>query len=332
MGTIAELLATRPTDAQVMAAAAQCVRANTPPVGIIGLSDPNALDTRVIDLCADAGAEMVRVEFHWSQIQPVPGGPYQWAPYDAMVGKCIERGLGILGIATYLPNWLGTNWAVIDAQWQLFFQALVARYAPFGVHMWEVFNEPNLTGYGWLPKTSDVPEIHAEDYAGAYTLLLARANVILRATDPQGMIVLGGLASDNHGGVPFEPYMTEVYRLGGRNCFDVFAFHPYGYQNNFAAARARVDAFLSTVSDTPPVWFNEYGWTDWRRMNMNRYPTAATNPMMAVFRDRVHCDALFWFSLKDYSSKWLAPTFGLCDYNLKKRPGFTTFKTLAGTA
>jgi len=123
--------------------------------------------------------------------------------------------------------------------------------------------------------------------------------------------------------------MSFIYGAGARDCFDVFAFHPYGYQNKFAAARARVDSILAAGRDTgKPIWFNEYGWTDYGEMDMGVNDSPDTNPMMAVFGQRGEADALFWFSAKDYSSKWGTPSFGLADFKLAKRPSFYTFKYL----
>jgi len=109
----------------------------------------------------------------------------------------------------------------------------------------------------------------------------------------------------------------------------VMAFHPYGYQNQFPKARARIDGILTQFGDqNKPIWFNEYGWTDYAEMDRNRNNTVHTNPMMAVFDQRNSADALFWFAAKDYSGRRNAPTFGLATFDLKKRPSFDTFRAL----
>ncbi len=325
--SLLQLLASRPTEATIRAATSLGRRSATvAPTGIVGISDPNAIDIRVIDLCAEVGAEMVRAEFHWSQIETSPD-VYNWSPYDAMVARCVAKGVGILGIVTYLPNWLPPDWAVVDQRFVSFATALVKRYAT-QINFWEVFNEPNLTGYGWLGKPTDPgwSGVKAIDFVGAYTLLLARFNKVVRGNDTSALVVLGGMANHNASTsyASMESYMAEVYRLGAADCFDIFAFHPYGYQNQFAAARQRVNTVMGV--NVRPVWFNEYGWTDWRKMDKVAYPTSATNPLIATYENRVHCDAWFHFCMKDYSSKWGTPTFGLCDHNFGKRPGFYTFK------
>ena len=229
---------------------------------------------------------------------------------------CNAAGVNVVGIITYIPQWMPSDWAVIDAQFQVFAAALVERYAKSGVHHWEIFNEPNLPGFGWLVKG-----VRPEAFVGCYTLLLARANRIIRQWDPAGVVVLGGLSPD---GMAPERFMAELYRLGGKDCFDVFAFHPYGYQNKFAAANARVRAIMAAGGDiaSKPIWFDEYGMTD-----VSQQSAIIEN----VFKDRHNADALFWFSIKDFRSS--GSTFGLVDNGYARRSGFATFERLrAGRA
>ena len=326
---MADVYTSRPTTTAIRQATADCTLGTAPKAtGIIGISDPHAVNPKVIALVKETGVRWVRAEIIWSDVQPTPSSKYDWSKYDAMINGYHQAGINVLAILTYIPRTMPGDWAQIDAQFQGFATAAVKRFAPKGVHYWEIFNEPNLPGYGWLVKG-----LNARDFLGAYTLLLARANKAVRDNDPLGTVVLGGLASDNPGGIPAEDTMKFIYDAGARYCFDVFAFHPYGYQNNFQAARARVDAMMSAGQDTgKPVWFNEYGWTDYSKMDMNIFKSVDNNPMMAVFKQRNQADALFWFSVKDYSSKWGTPAFGLADFYFRKRKSFWTFKYLVNQA
>lgn len=321
----ADLGQSAPSEGSVVEATAECSRTGVDiPRGILGISDPNAADPAVAQLIAETGVGWVRAEFHWSLIEPVPGGGYRWEAYDRMVQDYNARGIRILAILTYIPEPLQRlDWAEVDARFRAFADAAVARYAPRGVHHWEVFNEPNLPGYGWLASGANV-----EAGLRGYALLLARANAAVRARDPRGVVVLGGLASDQHRGLGMERTMAILYGLGAGPCFDVMAFHPYGYQNRFGEARARVDAMLATHGDSGiPVWFNEYGWTEQDAMDLARNPDASTNPMLAALSQRGAADALFWFAAKDYSRRRNTPAFGLATFDLQKRPSFQTFRS-----
>lgn len=288
---------------------------------VLGISDPHAADPDVIDLIAQTGVKWVRAEFHWSQIEPVRGGPFRWGKYDRMVAAYGARGIKVQAILTYIPEDYGTDWGAIDQGFQRFAKAVVSRYAKRGVHYWEVFNEPNLPGYGWLNKRAD-----AQQNLAGYAMLLARANAAVRAHDPRGVVILGGVASDQHRGLPLEKTMAILYDLGAGKCFDVMAFHPYGYQNQFPKARARVDRVMARYGDgNKPVWFNEYGWTEQKAMDLARNGNRTNNPMLAALGQRGSADALFWFAAKDYSARRGTPSFGLATFDLEKRPSFETF-------
>lgn len=323
---LADIYSSRPTDEMIREATAECKRGSvTPPTGVTGISDPHTLLPDVVQLISETGVKWVRAEFHWSLIQPFAASDYyNWHHYDRMVDGFNSKGINVAAILTYIPRHMPQDWAEIDLQFQQFASAAVQRYAAKGVHYWEMFNEPNITGYGWLPKY-----LNPRDFLGAYTLLLARANKIVRSHDPDGVVILGGLASYNNRGVQAEEIMKFIYDRGGKDCFDIFAFHPYGYQSKFPAARARVESIMSAGNDPgKPVWFNEYGWTDYEAMDMAENDEDWNNPMMAVFAQKHEADALFWFSAKDYSAKWGTPTFGLADFNFEKRNSFDTFKQL----
>lgn len=292
------------------------------PKGVLGISDPHAADAAVVNLIAQTGVKWVRAEFHWSKIEPMAGEGYRWDAYDRMVQAYQQRGIRVLGILTYIPDTQPRDWALIDVAYRRFATAVVKRYAVRGVHHWEVFNEPNLPGYGWLTRSQNV-----KANLSAYTLLLARTNQAVRRNDPKGIVVLGGLASDQKRGITAEQTMQVIYDLGGKNCFDVMAFHPYGYQNRFPEARARVEAILAAGKDGgKPIWFNEYGWTEQAEMDIKINPDSGSNPMLAALKQRTSADALFWFAAKDYSAKLGTPEFGLATFDLRKRPSFETFR------
>lgn len=302
---------------------------STPEDGIVGLSDPNTVQGTVIDLVEDSGVRWVRAEIHWSVVQPDPGGALDFSAYDSMIAAYRERGVQVQAILTYIPPAYGQDWDEIEAGFERFATEAVRRYASQGVHHWEIFNEPNLTGYGWLSEGEAVRENLPN-----YVRLLAIGNRVVRDEDPDGFVLIGGIASEQHRGLALEETMDVVYGYDAGDCFDIMAFHPYGYQNRFADARNRVQETLDAHGDgDKPVWFNEYGWTDYRSMDLSVNDTVATNPMMAVFDQRDTADALFWFSAKDYSRRASAPTFGLADFDGNKRASFDTFKALvAGDA
>ena len=161
--------------------------------------------------------------------------------------------------------------------------------------------------------------------------LLSITNEVVREVAPASFIVVGGLASEQHRGLSDEQTMDILYGYGAAPCIDIFAFHPYGFQNRFAEARQLVQDVLDAHDDgDKPVWCNEYGWTDQASMDLAQNPTVESNPMLTAFDQKDVADAFFWFSAKDYSSQLGTPTFGLADFNLNRRPSFATFQYATG--
>ena len=149
----ADFSSTEPSESTIRAATAACVKTSAPvPAEVLGISDPHASAPEVINIIADAGVNWVRAEFHWSLIEPVSGGGYRWEPYDRMVRAYMSRGIRVQAVLTYIPDSQPRDWSQVADAFYDFVAATVDRYAPMGVHYWEIFNEPNLPGYGWLSR------------------------------------------------------------------------------------------------------------------------------------------------------------------------------------
>jgi hypothetical protein len=137
---------------------------------------------------------------------------------------------------------------------------IVSRYAPMGVHAYEVWNEPNLVNF-W-PSGVNATE---------FTEMLRAAYPVIKAADPQSTVVLGGLSGNDY------PYLEKLYDAGAKPYFDAVGVHPYtGIDPNscwkdYGQTRNSVWAFcgLSEVHASmsargdgdKPVWATEFGWS-----------------------------------------------------------------------
>jgi len=279
-----------------------------PAKGVIGISDPYLTDPKVAALAGDLKVPWVRAEFAWSEIEK-PDGTYDFSKQDAMVASLRGAHIRILADINYIPKNL-TDWNVIGAHYEKFLTALVKRYQG-QISYWEVFNEPNLPGYGWLTTGVD-----AKAYGNQYIGALALTNTVVRSIDPGAVIVLGGLSAQ---GVSATDYLKGIYLAGGKDCFDVVAFHPYGYQNKFKDALALMQGTLDAVGDSgKPIWLDEYGTTD----EVNRAAILAN-----AFKDAKQADGFFWFSLKDFSQR-PDKMYGLVGYDYSPKPAYAEFKQL----
>ena len=108
-----------------------------------------------LDAMVAAGMTWVRADFYWSAIE-LQRGKFSWAATDAFVARgalartsspCdagLHAGVGSLGSDRQVP-------AENPVDYATFVGKLAARYAPMGVHAWEIWNEPNVSVF-WAPR------------------------------------------------------------------------------------------------------------------------------------------------------------------------------------
>jgi len=188
---------------------------------------------RDLDAVVAAGATWVAVPVDWPSIEIRPG-VYKWdengeGGLDRTVRMARERGLEVYGTIAYSPVWArpagctsGKCPPVDPALYADFAGRVARRYAPQGVHTWQVWNEPN-NFHAWSPK----PDV------AAYTRLLKAAYAAVKEADPVATVAAAGLspAGTQPDGKRISPldFLAGVYAEGGGGYFDVLAHHPYSF-------------------------------------------------------------------------------------------------------
>ena len=119
---------------------------------LVGDTDPATLD-----LVKASGAGAVRLFVEWSTIEPNNVSPdrYNWAGYDTIFKGVSERGLQMIAVVERCPTWAcsrpeGPIRGERVQDFIEFMSAMAARYgkAPYNVHYWEFWNEPDSTSTG----------------------------------------------------------------------------------------------------------------------------------------------------------------------------------------
>jgi hypothetical protein len=184
--------------------------------------------SRELDHVKAMGARWVRVSFDWSTLQMHGPKTYNWTPADRVVAAANRRKLYVLAVVSYTPGWArppGTDAAYPPTNvdhYAKFLHAAAKRYAPKGVHRWEIWNEPNISSM-WKPVPS----------AKKYTALLRAAYWALHSADPKAVVVAGGLspAADarNHSQIAPYTFLRKIYEYGGRGAFNQVGLHPYSF-------------------------------------------------------------------------------------------------------
>ncbi len=302
-----------------------------------------------LDTIKNLGAQWVRVDLKWTEIQN--GGPtsFDWSRHDATVATATSRGLKVLLIPLGAPTWarqpscasLGDTCTPADASSFATFTTQAAKhYASLGVHTWEIWNEPNNTVF-WKPKPNAVQ----------YTQFLKAGYTAIKSQDPTATILAGSTAPEADDGANIDPrtFMQTIYAQGGKNYFDAYAHHPYCYAGAFdcpntvaawSAWSQMNDTSLSLRSimaangdSDKKIWLTEFG-----APTGGNDGSAVTEAKQAQMATDAYNDArslpwvgpIFWYSLVDRgTSTDREDWFGLIRADSSHKPAYDTYKSLA---
>ena len=317
------------------------------------------LTTR-LDHIVSLGITWLRFDADWSYIQPRTSTDFDWRTLDSIINAAHSKHLKVLPILDFTPRWARSSDCASNAcapsdpaQFAQFAAAAAARYAPLGVHTWEIWNEPNINRF-WQP---------APD-AAAYAKLLTAAYASIKKVDPAATVISGGLASaDTHNGniAPIE-FLNSMYQNGAAGSFDALGFHPYSFPVpasypkpwNAWQQMANTNPSLLSVMEkhgdgAKKIWITEYGaptngpgaGADENSYNLSQGPDHVSEALQAyIIVDAVKeiqkaswAGPLFWYT---YVDRGVDPStnenfFGLLRYDGSPKPSFDALKQLLGT-
>lgn len=330
---------TAPTPAGVPGSSVGFAQAYSP------LWQPAADLARDFDAIAATGAKWVRFDFMWGVVQSNGRDSWDWSTIDRGVNAAKARGLKVLATLAYTPPWARPAGATSD-KWAptnpddfvRFARAAVARYAPQGVHAYQIWNEPN-TGF-WSPKPDPV----------AYTELLRRSYPAIHEVDPQATVVVGGLAAvgptldwEAAGGAELSAYrfLTRMYAAGAAGYFDALGQHPYGIPggprepgtwNAFGQTPALHDLMASKGDGAKKIWGTEAGYyTGTGPHGVNEAKQAEyISDYVTLWTQRSYTGPIFIYSLRDRSTDASASedNFGLLKVNFTPKQSYTTLSNV----
>jgi hypothetical protein len=298
------------------------------------------------------GDSWVRIDLPWDGIQPYDSSTtYDWSRFDKLVAAADERGLKLLVTVVDPPIWArsaacSANEACEPASPQAFadFAAMAAkRYASYGVHDWEIWNEENLGSFN-----------DAQNPEQAYTTLLQDTYIALHRTDPQAVVLLGGLGMidtvSTRQWIGAYEFLSGVAQHGGLGYADAIGVHPYvwPYLPPTAPKYAMIDdsarsleSILSRYGKSSlPFWITETGApttgagaaaTDASPLTAGATHVSeawqaqiATTTVVVATSDP-HIRALFWYSDVDLPNSGMY--YGLRTTSGADKPAFAALKT-----
>jgi hypothetical protein len=304
------------------------------------LQDNDADLARDLDGMAATGARWFRIDFYWPTVQD--GGPnsWDWSSTDRVVRAAIARGLEILAMPAYSPTWARPPGSpdhhppLNPDDYARFVTAAVKRYAPLGVHTWEIWNEPNTAAF-WPPKPDPA----------AYTTLLKPAYAAIKAADPTAVVVTAGLATglDRSDGTTLSArtFLRQAYDAGAKGSFDAVGLHPAAFPampldphvwNSFYNTPTLYQVMVDHGDGAKRIWGTEFS------APTGNAPTAGTNrfqfdSLVAGYRAWIawpFTGPLLWYSWRDSGTNQfdLEQNFGLLANNGAPKPALLAFDSV----
>ena len=307
------------------------------------------------------GVGWVRLDLAWDDIQPVSQSSFNWSAFDRIVTEANARHLSLLPILDYTPGWARDSSCGSDkcapanpSQFAAFAAAAVSRYAPLGIHTWEIWNEPNITVF-WQPAPNPT----------RYVTLLKATSAAIRSIDPGATLVSGGLSPSATTGGNISPvdFLTAFCQQGGQQVVDAIGFHPYSFPVP-PSYKADWNAWQQ-IADTPSnlagvlashgaagkkIWLTEYGaptngpgvGATSSDLKLGQSPdhvdealqaTLATDSV-AMASKSTNIDALFWYSYQDLGTNAgnTENFYGVRRFNGTPKPAYAALQQAIGAA
>jgi polysaccharide biosynthesis protein PslG len=302
----------------------------------------------------ELGVTWVRYDFEWGLIQANGSSNFDWSGTDRVVKTANKYGIGTLGTIAYSPAWArltacSSDFACAPADpnaFGIFAGQVAARYAPLGIHSWEIWNEPNITGF-WKP----APNVDS------YVAILESAYANIKKADPSAVVLTGGLAaaSDENDNISSVTFIRILYELDIKKDFDAIAFHPYTYPavasypaswNNWQQINVIRQLMIDNGDGDKALWLTEYGaatggpgnahdtiqlenfvfGNDY--MTENAQSDIVYDALLTYSKLSGSVGPFFWYSLKDNGTDKNTPEnfFGLLRFDGSKKPAYDVYR------
>jgi hypothetical protein len=261
------------------------------------------------------GGRYVRIDVTWSYIEPVPG-VYQWSYYDAVMADIKAAGLEPIMLLAYGNTGYGSPTAYdpppVIRDYSNWAWRVARRYsaAPYGFHVFEVWNEPNLSAF-W----------HGAPSASEYAALLGDAYTALKDADPKSVVLSAGLAPSG-----MTAYASSLYAAGARGHFDGLAIHPYVGEGTNSIEDVRA-VMVANGDAAKRLWATEFGWSSWVTPgNSEALQASRFTQFGAYWRTVSGHGPLIAYTHRDTTAPGAEGAFGLTRLDGSRKPAWTAFR------
>lgn len=310
----------------------------------------NLADLGLAYLVNDMGLDWAKGYVNWGTVEPEQGD-LQWVDPDNIVKAYGDQQLKILLRVHGVPAWARPADTALShppndmADFAAFMTALVERYKG-QVAAYEIWNEPNLD-YEWGYQPPD-PAVYAEMLKTAYT--------VIKKTDPEALVISGGLATTGEGSETAYgdlKFLQGMYDAGAKGYFDALGSHPYAYgrapdeTDPWGLSLARVvdqhEIMQQNGDGDTPIWITEAGWVLQNSWDLDEHETIGVTPeQQAEYLTRAYAKtrqewpfvrALFLFNLDFSTVPWYPAAepmrwYAILNPDRTPRPAYTDLRQM----
>lgn len=301
---------------------------------------------RYLDGVRDAHAGWVRFDVNWNVIQYRGPSEYNWEPFDRVVRGITTRGMRVLAGILYTPPWARASGTSSHSpptnlrDYAAFVKTVVRRYAPMGVHAYEIWNEPNIASF-WGPSPDPV----------RYTELLKLAYAAIKGLDPSATVVSAGLSPHGwygeHDAQRMNPltFLQRMYAAGAAGSFDALGWHPFAYPwgsayagwsawSQMARTKPSARSIMRSHGDAKKrIWATEFGYptgSSSRSVSETRQ-ARLLEQAYATLTKRSWAGPAFVYSFQDIGTDKgeVEQNFGVVRFDFSAKPAYRAFQRAA---
>jgi hypothetical protein len=284
-------------------------------------------EPRDLDLIAEAGFKLIRMDLTWSAVEKEKGVyDFERSGYDALTEGCLRRGIRPLYILDYSNSLYEPDRSVRGDQgrraFASFAEAAAKRYAGNGI-LWEIWNEPNLNQF-WSPQPS------VDDYVR----LVEETAPRIKAADPSGLVLAPATS-----GIPLE-WLEGSFKRGLLRWIDALSVHPYRAQppetviGDYAALRKLIRRYVPEGKEIPII-SGEWGYSliNWDRSRLSEEQQARYLVRMFLVNLMEGIPVSIWYDWRDDGTdpNEREHHFGTMTHDLRPKAAYIAAKTLAQT-
>ena len=305
-----------------------------------------------------AGSRWDRFDFRWNVIEDTPG-QFDYSGHDTLVALDQAHSLDVVGILGSTAAWAAADcpvapaptappalhghpqlptddlwwrpcppanldlpWDDPDNAWGNFVYQTVSHFKG-RVHVWEIWNEPDLTTY-W----QGTPEQYAQ--------LLKVGYLAAKAADPEVTVLFGGLAYWGNPGF-YQQVLTALAADSSGAAhnfyFDASSLHLYSNSYQLYTISREVRSNVAAQVGPHPLWLTEVGTPVWDEDFPAPTPYSVTADQAASFVIAAYAEAraagadkFFFFRAHDDT---MSLKYGLTRNDYSLRPAYVAYQVAA---